>query len=133
MILLEEGFKVFAKGSLQNILKKSTSKLYKSISTGAIATALIQSSSLVTVITISFISAGLISLGSGMGLVFGANIGTTATTWLVAAFGLKLNISALAMPMLVFGIIFSLQQNANLKGLGSVLAGLGFSFWESSI
>lgn len=128
MILLEEGFKVFAKGSLQNILKKSTSKLYKSISTGAIATALIQSSSLVTVITISFISAGLISLGSGMGLVFGANIGTTATTWLVAAFGLKLNISALSMPMLVFGIIFSLQQNANLKGLGSVLAGLGFFF-----
>ncbi|WP_276391527.1 Na/Pi cotransporter family protein [Eudoraea chungangensis] len=128
MIMLEEGFKVFAKGSLQNILKKSTSKLYKSISTGAIATALIQSSSLVTVITISFISAGLISLGSGMGLVFGANIGTTATTWLVAAFGLKLNISALAMPMLVFGIIFSLQQKANLKGLGSVLAGLGFFF-----
>lgn len=128
MIMLEEGFKVFTKGPLQNLLKRATDKLYKSITAGALVTALIQSSSLVSVITISFISAGLISLSGGIGLIFGANIGTTATAWLVAAFGLKINISALAMPMLVFGIVFSIQKKVSLKGLGNVLAGLGFFF-----
>jgi len=128
MIMLEEGFKVFTKGPLQNFLKKATDKLYKSISVGALVTAFIQSSSLVSVITISFISAGLISLSGGLGLIFGANIGTTATAWLVAGFGLKIKISALAMPMLVFGIIFSFQKKESYKGLGNVLAGLGFFF-----
>ncbi|WP_111706961.1 Na/Pi cotransporter family protein [Lutibacter citreus] len=128
MILLEEGFKVFTRGPLQNILKKATNKLYKSITAGAVVTALIQSSSLVSVITISFISAGLISLGGGIGLIFGANIGSTATAWLVAGFGLKIKISALAMPMIIFGLIFSFQKNSTLKGIGDVLAGLGFFF-----
>ncbi len=128
MIMLEEGFKVFTKGPLQNILKKATDKLYKSIAAGAVVTAFIQSSSLVSVVAISFMSAGLISLSGGMGLIFGANIGTTATAWLVAAFGLKIKISALAMPMLVFGIIFSLQKKVSLRGIGNVLAGLGFFF-----
>lgn len=128
MVLLEEGFKVFTKGPLQNILKKATDKLYKSITAGAFVTAFIQSSSLVSVIAISFISAGLISLSGGIGLIFGANIGTTATAWLVAGFGLKIKISALAMPMLVFGIIFSFQKKQALKGVGNVLAGLGFFF-----
>jgi len=128
MIMLEEGFRVFTKGPLQKILKKATNKLYKSIGIGALVTAFIQSSSLVSVITISFISAGLISLAGGIGLIFGANIGTTATAWLVAGFGLKIKISALAMPMLVFGIIFSFQKKTTLKGIGNVLAGLGFFF-----
>lgn len=128
MIMLEEGFKVFTKGPLQSILKKATDKLYKSITVGAVVTGLIQSSSLVSVITISFISAGLISLAGGLGLIFGANIGSTATAWLVAGFGLKIKISALAMPMLVFGIIFSLQKKDSLKGIGNVIAGLGFFF-----
>lgn len=128
MIMLEEGFKVFTKGPLQLILKKATDKLYKSISVGALVTAFIQSSSLVSVITISFINAGLIDLAGGLGLIFGANIGTTATAWLVAAFGLKFKISALALPMLVFGVIFSFQKNNSFKGVGNVLAGLGFFF-----
>ena len=128
MVMLEEGFKVFTKGPLQNILKGVTNKLYKSISAGAFVTALIQSSSLVSVITISFISAGLISLSGGLGLIFGANIGTTATAWLVAGFGLKIKISALAMPVLIFGLIFSFQKKKSLKGIGNVLAGLGFFF-----
>ena len=128
MIMLEEGFKVFTKGPLQGFLKNATNKLYKSITAGALVTALIQSSSLVSVITISFISAGLISLSGGLGLIFGANIGTTATAWLVAGFGLKIKISALAMPMLVFGVIFSFQKKPSLKGIGNVLAGLGFFF-----
>ena len=128
MVLLEEGFRAFTKGPLQNILKKATDKLYKSITAGAFVTAIIQSSSLVSVIAISFISAGLISLSGGIGLIFGANIGTTATAWLVAGFGLKIKISALALPMLIFGIIFSFQKKPSLKGIGNVLAGLGFFF-----
>ncbi|MFD1616173.1 Na/Pi cotransporter family protein [Gelatiniphilus marinus] len=128
MIMLEEGFKVFTKGPLQNLLKKATNKLYKSISVGAFVTALIQSSSLVSVVTISFISAGLITLAQGLGLIFGANIGSTATAWLVAGFGLKIKISALAMPMLVFGVIFTFQKKETLKGIGNILAGLGFFF-----
>ena len=128
MITLEEGFKVFTKGPLKRLMRKATDKLYKSISLGAIVTAFIQSSSLVSVITISFISAGLISLAGGIGLIFGANIGTTATAWLVAGFGLKIDISVLAMPMLIFGIIFSFQNNNVFKGIGNILAGLGFFF-----
>lgn len=102
--------------------------MYKSITAGAFVTALIQSSSLVSVITISFISAGLINLTGGLGIIFGANIGTTATAWLVAGFGLKIKISALAMPMLVFGLIFSFQKKVSYNGFGNVLAGLGFFF-----
>ena len=111
MVMLEEGFKVFTKGPLQNILKGVTDKLYKSISAGAFVTALIQSSSLVSVITISFISAGLISLSGGLGLIFGANIGTTATAWLVAGFGLKIKISALAMPFLFANPSANIQRD----------------------
>jgi phosphate:Na+ symporter len=128
MITLEEGFKVFTKGPLKKLLRKATDNLFKSISLGAIVTAFIQSSSLVSVITISFISAGLITLAGGIGLIFGANIGTTATAWLVAGFGLKVDISVLAMPMLIFGIIFSFQNNNAFKGVGNILAGLGFFF-----
>jgi len=128
MITLEEGFKVFTKGPLKTVLRKATDKLYKSITLGALTTAFIQSSSLVSVITISFISAGLISLAGGLGLIFGANIGTTATAWLVAGFGLKIKISVLAMPMLIFGIIFSFQKSKSFKGIGNILTGLGFFF-----
>ncbi len=126
---MEEGFRVFTKGPLQNILKKATNKLYKGITTGALVTALIQSSSLVSVITISFISAGLISLSGGIGLIFGANIGTTATAWLVAGFGLKINISALAMPMLVFGIVFSFQKKQFTQRIGKCFGRTGILFF----
>ena len=128
MIMLEEGFRVFTKGPLQTILQSATNKLHKSIFTGAFVTALIQSSSLVSVITISFISAGLISLSGGLGLIFGANLGTTATAWLVAGFGLKVKISALALPMLVFGLIFSFQKKMALKGIGK-----GFDVFKEHI
>lgn len=128
MVILEEGFKVFAKGSLQKIIKKATNKLSKSIGIGALVTALMQSSSLVSVITISFISAGLITLSAGIGIIFGANIGTTSTAWLVAVFGLKIKVSAFAMPMLVFGVLFTFQRKKWQKGLGNILLGLGLFF-----
>lgn len=128
MLCLEEGFKAFSGGALERVLQKSTNKTYKSISFGFIATILMQSSSLVSVLTISFLGAGLIELVQGIGIMFGANIGTTSGTWLMGAFGLKINISAYAMPMLVFGILSIMQKNKSLKGFGYILTGLGFLF-----
>ncbi len=128
MIMLEEGFNSFASGPLQASLKKTTNSLAKSISLGFTSTAILQSSSLVSVIVISFISIGLISLKAGIGIILGANIGTTATAWLVSLFGLKIKISSLAMPMLAFGIVLVLQKSKRIKGAGQVLAGLGFFF-----
>jgi phosphate:Na+ symporter len=74
------------------------------------------------------LGAGLIGLAQGIGIVFGANIGTTTGAWLVAGFGLKVKISAYAMPMLVFGVILIFQKARSLKGIGYILAGLGFLF-----
>ncbi len=128
MIALEEGFKAFSGGVLERVLKKSTSNLGKSTLFGFTATALMQSSSLVSVLTISFLGAGLIELVQGIGIIYGANIGTTTGAWLMAGFGLKVKISAYAMPMLVFGVILIFQKNSGLKGLGYILTGLGFLF-----
>jgi len=128
MLSLEEGFKAFSGGTLEKILQKSTDKLYKSIGFGFITTAIMQSSSLVSVLTISFLGAGLIGLTQGVGIILGANIGTTTGAWLMAGFGLKVKISAYAMPMLVFGVILIFQKSKSLKGIGYVLAGLGFLF-----
>ncbi|MBF0622669.1 MAG: Na/Pi cotransporter family protein [Magnetococcales bacterium] len=128
MIFLEEGFKAFTGGILEKFLTRSTNTLWKSLTFGTVTTTFMQSSSLVSVITISFLSAGLITLVAGIGIIFGANIGTTTGAWLVAAFGLKVKISAYAMPMLVFGIILVFQNSKNLKGIGYVLAGMGFLF-----
>jgi len=128
MLSLEEGFKTFTGGTLEKILKASTSSVWKSMTFGVLTTSVMQSSSLVSVITISFLSAGLLELTSAIGIIFGANLGTTTGAWLVAGFGLKVNLSAYAMPMLVFGIVLVFQQTKYLKGAGYVLAGLGYLF-----
>jgi phosphate:Na+ symporter len=128
MIMLEEGFHSFVSGPLQALLTKSTNKMYKCIGLGFVSTAILQSSSLISVILISFISAGLINLRAGIGIIFGSNIGTTATAWLVSTMGLKIDIAGLSMPMLAFGVVLVLQKSKKLKGIGQVLAGLGFFF-----
>ncbi len=128
MLSLEQGFRAFTGGTLENLLRKSTSRLWQSLSFGVITTTIMQSSSLVSVITISFLSAGLITLTAGIGIIFGANLGTTTGAWLIAGLGLKVKISAYAMPMLVFGIILVFQKSKSLKGVGYILAGLGFLF-----
>jgi len=128
IINLEKGFKIFTEGPLRGILSRSTNNLFKSINVGIFSTAILNSSSLVSVLLISFISAGLISLKAGIGVVFGSNIGTTVTGWLVALFGLKLEISKLAMPMIIFGILFILQKQKKIKAWGYIAAGLGFFF-----
>ncbi len=128
MLSLEEGFRTFSGGALETVLQKATSKTYKSIIFGFIATVIMQSSSLVSVLTISFLGAELINLFQGIGIMMGANIGTTSGTWLMGAFGLKINISAYAMPMLTFGILLIMQKNKSFKGFGYILTGLGFLF-----
>ncbi len=128
MIFLEEGFSAFTGGTLERMLGRSTSTLPRSMTFGFVSTTLMQSSSLVSVLTISFLSAGLLGLREGVGIIFGANIGTTTGAWLMAAFGMKVKISAYAMPMLVFGLLFVLQKSKQLKGLGNILAGIGFLF-----
>jgi len=128
MLSLEQGFQTFTGGTLEKILRVSTDKLWKSLGFGMISTTLMQSSSLVTVITISFLSVGIIDLTAGIGIIFGANLGTTTGAWLIAGFGLKVNIAAYAMPMLVFGILLVFQKNKALNGLGAIVAGMGFLF-----
>lgn len=128
MISLEKGFKSFAEGPLKKILYKTTDKFYKSFLLGVVSTTVLQSSSLISVITISFLSAGLLSLYQGLGIIFGANLGSTSTAWLIAWLGLKLEIATIAMPMLVFGVIFYLRGSQSAKGIGNILLGLGFFF-----
>lgn len=128
MVFMEDGFKIYSGGLLENILKKSTSSLPKAIGTGFVATAIIQSSSLISVIIISFLSAELITLSGAIGVVFGSNLGTTTTAWIVSAFGIKIKIAQFAMPMLIFGVIFKLNKKTSYQGLGNILIGLGFVF-----
>jgi len=128
MLSLEQGFQAFTGGTLERLLRRTTSSTGKSLLFGVVSTTLMQSSSLVSVITISFLSAGLITLTAGIGIIFGANLGTTTGAWLIAGFGLKVNIAAYAMPMLAFGVILIFQSSRALKGIGYILAGLGFLF-----
>jgi phosphate:Na+ symporter len=128
MLMLEDGFRLLSGGFLERLLTRATRTIPRSIGFGFLTTSLMQSSSLVSIITISFLSAGLITLLAGVGIVFGANIGTTTGAWLVAGFGLKVNISAYALPMLAVGIILVFQSNKYLRGTGYVLGGLGFLF-----
>lgn len=128
MVFMEDGFKLFSGGILEKVLEKSTKTVPKAITTGFIATAIVQSSSLLTIIIISFLSAELISLSGAIGVIFGSNIGTTTTAWIVSAFGVKIKIAHYAMPMLIFGVIFRFNENKTYQGLGNVLVGLGFVF-----
>ncbi len=128
MYCMDEGFRAFSGGTLERVLAAGTDRLWKSLGFGVAATTLMQSSSLVSVITISFLSAGLIGLSQGIGIIFGANLGTTTGAWIVAGFGLKVNIAAYALPLLVFGVILIAQMAKPLRGAGWICAGLGFLF-----
>ncbi|MFN2320328.1 MAG: Na/Pi cotransporter family protein [Dermatophilaceae bacterium] len=128
MIMLEDGFNVFSGGVLERWLERATQSLKRSLAFGVATTTIMQSSSLVSVITISFLSAGLIPLAAGVGIIFGANIGTTTGAWLVAGFGLKVDISAFALPMLAIAIVLVLQRAKVVRGSGYIIAGLGFVF-----
>ncbi|PRY25535.1 phosphate:Na+ symporter [Aliiruegeria haliotis] len=128
MLMLEDGFKLYSGGTLESILKKITDSTPKALCTGFVAATAMQSSSLVSVIAISFLSADLMKLAAGVGLMYGADIGTTTGAWLVAGFGLKVKISTYAMPMLAISIVLVFQRSKYIRGAGYVLAGLGFLF-----
>jgi phosphate:Na+ symporter len=128
MLALEEGFRAFSGGFFEKFLKISTDRIWKALNFGIITTTLMQSSSLVSVLTISFLSASLITLAAGIGIIFGSNLGTTTGAWIIAGFGLKVQLSAYAMPMLAFGIVLIFQKSTVLKGIGYALSGIGFLF-----
>lgn len=128
MYHLQDGFRAFTGGGLEHWLKRSTNRLWKSLTFGVISTALVQSSSLVTLLTIAFLSAGMISLLAGIGIVFGANLGTTTGAWLIALVGLKVDLSVAAMPLLVFGVLLGRRVESLWKGLGQLLLGVGLLF-----
>ncbi|MEA3433781.1 MAG: Na/Pi symporter [Campylobacterota bacterium] len=129
MEYMEGGFKAFSGGLLESVLEKFTNNTPKAITTGFLATAIVQSSSLISIIVISFLSAELITLTSAVGVIFGSNIGTTTTAWLVSTFGLKIKISVYAMPMIIIGIFIPLFLKSNSwKGIASILIGLGIIF-----
>jgi phosphate:Na+ symporter len=128
MRFLEQGVESVASGTLYRFVKRVSNNFGLSLLLGILATTLLQSSSLTTVIAISFLSAGVLSLRSGLGIVLGANIGTTSTAWIVAYLGVKLNISALALPLLFFGILLQSRKVVFQKAIGNVLLGLGGFF-----
>ena len=128
MYFMEEGFKLFSGGILEKVISKSTDNIPKSIGLGVVATAILQSSSLISIIVISFLSAKLISLSGAIGVVFGSNVGTTATAWIVSYFGMKIDIAAFALPMIIFGVIFRFFKQKNIQGIGNIFLGLGFVF-----
>lgn len=128
MLMLEDGFKLLGGGALERMLEAATRSVSRSLLFGILSTTILQSSSLVSVITISFLSAGLISLIGGVGIIFGANIGTTTGAWLVAGLGLKVQIAAYAMPMIALSILLVFQKSKAVRGIGYALGGLGFLF-----
>ncbi|BDX18388.1 hypothetical protein MFKK_11980 [Halopseudomonas aestusnigri] len=128
MRYLEDGFRAFTGGALERWLAASTDRLWKSLAFGTVSTALVQSSSLITLLCIAFLSAGLISLTAGIGIVFGANLGTTTGAWLIALVGLKVDLAQVGMPLLVLGVLFERNSSARWRGTGQVLLGVGLLF-----
>ncbi len=128
MVMLEDGFKGLGGSVLARVLQRATASLPRAMGFGVLATTITQSSSLVSVISISFLSAGLISLQAGLGIIFGANLGTTSGAWLIAGVGLKVDIAAYAMPLLAFGAVLMFQRAPGLRGGGQVLIGIGLIF-----
>ena len=128
MHFMEDGFKLFSGGILEKLISKSTDTTFKSIGLGITATAILQSSSLIAIIVISFLSAKIISLAGALGVVFGSAVGTTATTWIVSTLGVKVNVAAFSLPMIIFGVIFRFYKKKNIQGVGNILLGLGFVF-----
>ena len=128
MVFMEDGFKLFSGGMLERVLEKSTSNMPKAIVTGFFATTMLQSSSLISIIIISFLSAEMISLFGAVGIIYGSNIGSTTTAWIVSSLGMKIDIAHYAMPMIIFGVMFRFKNNNAYKGFGNILVGLGFVF-----
>ena len=124
---LEQALTVLAGRSFKKFLRQYTAKPLRGVIAGAVSTAALQSSSVVSLIVLAFVGTGIISLASAIGIVFGSNLGTTATGWIVATIGFKLDIEALSLPLITlggFGVVWS-RAGTKRAGFSHFLAGLG--------
>ena len=128
MKLLSDNLRNAAGDALRLLLARFTSGRFSSVATGTIFTALVQSSSATTLASIGFVSAGLLTFAQAVGVIFGANLGTTATSWLVATLGLRVSITAFAYPMVGIGALASLFLKGRNGYFGAALAGFGLIF-----
>ncbi len=129
MGLMTDGLKLAAGPALERILANATKTRLRGLASGITVTALVQSSSAVTVAAIGFVNAGLLNLSQALWVLFGANVGTTMTGWLVALVGLKFKIEALALPLIGIGMLLRLTGERERRGaLGMALAGFGVLF-----
>lgn len=129
MHLMTDGLRRSAGGALRNILDKGTSTLFRGIMWGALMTALVQSSSAVTVALIGFVNAGLMQLRQAVGVIYGSNLGTTMTGWLVALVGFKFDIKAVSLPLIGIGMGLWVVFGQRRQGaFGFALAGFGVFF-----
>ncbi|MNQ58897.1 Na+/Pi-cotransporter [compost metagenome] len=127
MQCLEEGLRQLAGGKLEQLLARSTATSFKGMMFGICGTLLLQSSTLVSLLTIAFISAGLIQLAGGIAILFGANLGATSGIWLLAMAGQNLSLSPLALPLLVFGVLGGFLGEKS-KAAGRIVLGIAFIF-----
>ena len=126
--IMSEGLQKFAGDSLRRILTAMTTNRVTGVLTGVLITALIQSSSATTVMVVSFVNAGLLTLTQSIGVIMGANIGTTVTAWLISALGFKVDIAAFALPLLAFGIPLLFSGKSSRKSVGEFIFGFSFLF-----
>lgn len=128
MKTMSEGLEKFAGDRLRSILAAMTKNRFMGVITGIVVTALIQSSSATTVMVVSFVNAGLMNLAQAIGVIMGANVGTTVTAWIISAIGFKVNIAALALPLLAFGIPLIFSSQSKRKSVGEFIFGFAFLF-----
>ncbi len=128
MKIMSEGLQKFAGDRLRRILTAMTTNRVMGVITGMLITALIQSSSATTVMVVSFVNAGLLELAQSIGVIMGANIGTTVTAWIISALGFKVDIAAFAIPLLFFGLPLLFSSKSNRKSLGEFIFGFSFLF-----
>lgn len=126
MSVLEKSFSMMA--SLETFLKKMTKSNFQSFIFGSVSTTIMQSSGLVSILAISFLSAGLISLASGLSIIYGINLATITTGWFLAGFGLKVDIAAYSMPLIVIGMLCMVNKTEKIKGFGYFLFSIGLLF-----
>jgi phosphate:Na+ symporter len=123
--VMTEGLKALAGSALRTVLGKAAATPLCGSFWGAVVTLLVQSSSATTMTTIGLVSAGLLTFPQGLGLVFGANVGTTGTAWLVALIGVRVSLTAAALPMIFVGALIKLLTSGRVSGAGAALAGFG--------
>ena len=128
MKVMSEGLQKVAGDRLRNILGIMTRNRVTGVITGILITALIQSSSASTVMVVSFVNAGLMSLAQAMAVIFGANVGTTATTWIISAFSFEVNISDYSILLLAIGVPMMFMKKGTYKSLGEFIVGFCFLF-----